>query len=210
MEQRSQRPTNENTAEYSQMAALIDIRTRRRIPGRSSQGSRRPEWKTAFDHARGDVIQDRVLASGHIVGENPSGVLRPLQFINLVNLGIADEVVESEYLLALDDDWDGDGSPGYTEPTWQTAVSLLLDIANNYKSISSRRLEHAEILPGSYGNIDFEVRTHKRTLFVSVPADSRESVRYFGRNNTRDTEIRGKSMINPSGEGWLGTWLAGE
>lgn len=139
----------------------------------------------------------------------PEGGLRPDQMFALVNLGLADEVADSESLLTLKDDWDGEGSPGYLAETWQRAVSLLLEIASHLRDAHHLRLSEVEIMPGSYGNIDIELRLPDRMLIFSVPADHDSPVRYYGHDASRRNTTKGLLDLG-AGSQWLSGWLAGE
>lgn len=136
-------------------------------------------------------------------------VLRPDQVLTLVNLGFANEVADSESLLALEGDWDGEGSPGYSEQTWRRAVGLLLEIATHLRDAHHLRRSEVEIMPGSFGNIDVELRLPDRMLIFSVPADHDSPVRYYGHDAGRRNTTKGLLDLG-AGSQWLSGWLAGE
>ncbi|MDQ3694597.1 MAG: hypothetical protein M3464_13370 [Chloroflexota bacterium] len=129
--------------------------------------------------------------------------------LTLVNLGLADAVADSESLLAFEDGWDGAGSPGYAEPTWQRAILLLVEIASTLRDSHQLRLSAAEIMPGSYGNIDIETHTTNRMLMFSVPADQASPVRYYGHDEGRRNTTKGVLDLQSNPQ-WLSGWLAGE
>lgn len=143
------------------------------------------------------------------IGSVRIGVLRPDQLFALINLGLADEVANSESLLALEDDWDGMGSPVYAEETWRRAVVALLAIASHLQDHYHGRLGVVEILPGSYGNIDIEMHAEKRMLFLSVPVDQGLPARYYGHDSTRRNVTKGTLDLR-AGCQWLAGWLARE
>jgi hypothetical protein len=60
----------------------------------------------------------------------------------------------SRSILALQEDWDDEGSPGYSESTWRRAVDFLIRQATFAQHIVGRDLPVPKILPGPKGSID--------------------------------------------------------
>lgn len=164
---------------------------------------------TLSDSRTAELIQSTHSDQSQSLRSSRRGVLRPDQMFALVNLGLADEVADSESLLALEDDWDGEGSPGYSAETWQRGVALLLEIASHLRDVHHLRLSEAEVMPGSYGNIDIELRLPDRMLIFSVPADQDLPVRYYGHDASRRNTTKGLLDLG-AGSQWLSGWLAGE
>jgi len=108
---------------------------------------------------------------------------------------LADEIERSRVLLGLADDWDDAGSPGYAEATWHRAIGFLVGTATRLWDERGVALDGADVLPGSRGGIDIELRTADRRLLISVSGDSSAPARYFG-HDTRGTE-KVKGYIHP-------------
>lgn len=202
----------ESVFEQRRLASIIDLAVWRSLRRRHS-----PELTglpfNSITAILNDLREDlRVVAThldhSRIAGSARRGALRPEQLFALVNLGLADEVADSQSLLELEDDWDGEGSPGYREQTWQRAIALLLAIASRLQETPHLRLSAAEIMPGSYGNIDFELRTSDRMLLCSVPPDQESPVRYYGHDVSRRNTTKGMLDLDSSTQ-WLAGWLAG-
>ena len=119
---------------------------------------------------------------------------------------LAAEIEASRALLTLADDWDEAGSPGYAEETWRRAVRFLVWIATRLWEDHGRAIDEVDVLPGSRGNVDFEVRLPDRRLLVSVPADPAAPARFFGQGTTETDKTKG--VLDPDDPstrllGWL-------
>src|SRR5262245_23553917 len=83
---------------------------------------------------------------------------------------VAERLERSRSMLALGDDWDGEGSPGYAEATWHRAAELVVDAATAHH----RRMNIDTLLPiiskGDEGSIDIQWRTPHRNVLINVPA----------------------------------------
>jgi hypothetical protein len=127
----------------------------------------------------------------------------------LRRLGLHREVIESQALLDLADDWDDRGSLGYAEPTWIRAVGVLLHAATDLLDEHRIRLASAEIMPGSQGAIDLDLRTPGRRMLLSIPADPDAPVRYYGHDDAKRNTTKGVREVT-RGLDWITEWLAGE
>ena len=120
---------------------------------------------------------------------------------------LAAEIEASRALLTLADDWDEAGSPGYAEETWRRAVGFLVRIATRLWEDHGRAIDEVDVLPGSRGNVDFEVRLPDRRLLVSVPTDPAAPVRYFGQDAAQANTTKG--VVGPDeSAAMLIDWLA--
>ena len=120
---------------------------------------------------------------------------------------LAAEIEASRALSILADDWDEAGSPGYAEETWRRAVGFLVWIATRLWEDHGDAVAEVDVLPGSRGNVDFEIRLPDRRLLVSVPVDSSAPVRYFGQGAAETDKIKG--VLDPEDPPvWLLGWLA--
>jgi hypothetical protein len=100
-------------------------------------------------------------------------------------------------MLDLQDDWDGDGSPGYAPETWELACRFLW---NSARSLWKKRHVAAPapaVLEGPGGSIDIYWKLTDTTLLVNVPVNVSEKATYFLRR-ADGSEIMGS--VNTSGE----------
>lgn len=145
----------------------------------------------------------RAARSRTVSPEAPS----PAEFMKLYRLGLAKEILSSRSLLELEDDWDDCGSPAYAEGTWNRAISLLVQLATRLREDCQMQLTSAEVLPGSQGNIDLELRTGNRRLLLSIPPSPDAPARYYGQDQDETRTIKG-TLIPSDPNRWLVAWLA--
>jgi hypothetical protein len=91
------------------------------------------------------------------------------------------------HILALHDDWDDEGSPGYSEATFSRAADFLVLHAVLAAQLLSSRLSVPLISPAQNGSIDLYWRTADRSLLINFPRNSVEPASYFGKASTGDT-----------------------
>ncbi|MBI3948295.1 MAG: hypothetical protein HY321_20435 [Armatimonadetes bacterium] len=118
---------------------------------------------------------------------------------------VADALEQSRWMLDLDDDWDGEGSPAYSEATWRRAARLALKLAGNYWDMSHERVETPKIHNGPDGSIDLHWDRPKYELLINVPSDPEDAVRFYARD-TQDQEIEG-CLVGTRPNRWLLMWL---
>lgn len=115
----------------------------------------------------------------------------------------------SRSLLELEDNWDGEGSVGYDESTWLRARNFLMRNAVRLYESQKKCFDPPEILPGPKGSIDLHWKTEARELLINVPADSQETISYYGDDTAENTEnaIRGKNIESSKNTEWIFLWL---
>ena len=119
---------------------------------------------------------------------------------------IDDEIEASRTLLDLHDDWDGEGSLGYDQPTWSRATRFLRANAELVGRQSGSSIPPPAISPGPDGGIDLHWRTSDRELLIHVPADDGRPARFYGDDGAQGTPIEGE--LDPREPGsWLLMWL---
>jgi len=121
-----------------------------------------------------------------------------------------DEAIQrSKVILELQDDWDEEGSPSYSESTWNRATEFLFQ--NTLRIWRSHRLslEIPKILQGPNGSIDLLWRTAKRDLLINVPANPEELGSFYGDDKEEGTKnaIRGTGLNISDDNGWIFLWL---
>lgn len=79
-------------------------------------------------------------------------------------------IKESQGILALGENWDGEGSAGYSKETWSRAVNFLKLQWIEFLSEEGRPMPIPAILPDSNGSIDLWWDTDEFELLISFPA----------------------------------------
>lgn len=115
-------------------------------------------------------------------------------------------VNESGALLELPDDWDGNGTPGYSEQTWTRAAEVLIAFAALLAANNGVIVEDGEILPSANGGLDIDARSGDRQLLFSVSSDPLREVRFYGDDGRRGKQV--KATRDPSTiPNWLLVWM---
>jgi hypothetical protein len=114
-------------------------------------------------------------------------------------------IKESRSLLDLQDDWDGEGSPGYAEATWLRAIEFLTSNAKCLKETAGTDIPVPFIEPGPHGSIDLHWRTSTRELLINVPSDLNQLAGFYG-DNLAGKSIKGKLNTSENNE-WIMLWL---
>jgi len=139
--------------------------------------------------------------------EQPASVMleTPRQVLELFRPGLHAAIMESRQLLELETDWDCAGSRGYREETWQRAIAFLVRFSAELSDDLDVETSDIEIMPGSNGNIDFELFVGSRRLLFSVHEADAHMVRFFGHDPDRRNVVKG--TLDPTGEiDWLVAW----
>lgn len=100
-------------------------------------------------------------------------------------------VTRSRGILDLHDDWDGEGSRGYTDGTLEFAVEMLESIVEGVPSLLIPRIETVELLPGPDGSVDLELVLDDRRLLINVPHEADADTLFYGHGPDRQTPIKG-------------------
>ena len=94
-----------------------------------------------------------------------------------------------ERLLALEDNWDGEGAPAYCEQTIEAAAGFFYQLVER-----SELATQVRILPASEGSIDLYWKTAQFELLVNFHPDG--SVSYYG-DDYCENVIQGKTRPKP-------------
>ena len=107
------------------------------------------------------------------------------------NLAIRQTVDEAKKrLLALEENWDGEGSPAYQERTLEAAAGFLYALVEKSETLEATKVR---ILPASEGSIDLHWKTELFELLVNFRPDG--SVSYYG-DDYCENSIQGKTCPN--------------
>lgn len=130
---------------------------------------------------------------------------RPAVVVNELVLAIGN----SRKILQLGNNWDGEGSAGYSEVTWNRATNFLLSSAARYWRDHRRWVASPRITPGPDGSIDIHWKTPKRELLINIPANPEEPAAYYGDDKEDGTEnaVRGKKLDTSTYNEWIIAWL---
>lgn len=120
---------------------------------------------------------------------------------------LLDSIERSKAMLNIRDNWDGEGSPGYSEDTWKRAVNFLLSMRRIAREQFQTQIAAPVISPADQGSIDVFWRNSGRNLLINIPADPMQSASYYGERNPEDT-VCGTARVN-SERPDLVAWLIG-
>lgn len=111
---------------------------------------------------------------------------------------LRDAIEESRSILTLEENWDGEGSPGYSEETWKRAVDFLWDNALFLWREYGVKCGAPAIYGGPRGTIDLYWKTETRSLLINVPGKSGkegdggdERITFYGCDKQRNIEVKG-------------------
>ena len=112
---------------------------------------------------------------------------------------------ESNSLLELNDDWDGEGSLGYSESTLKKTIQYLEENARAYFLSSGVWITAPAICPGPNGSIDLLWKLDDRELLINIPVEDNGLANYYGDDLGINT-IKGKLKLTEKYE-WILMWL---
>ena len=93
------------------------------------------------------------------------------------------EIEQAKRILELKDDWDGEGSPGYSEDTFNRAVAFLTTYAERLWESWGIPLPIPRIGPGPDGSIDLYWKQPHWELLVNIPTDPNEAASFSGEDD---------------------------
>jgi hypothetical protein len=117
---------------------------------------------------------------------------------------IADAVESSRRILDLPDNWDSEGSPGYSHATWERAAQFVLKNASSLWYDRAVVLSAPVISHGPEGSIDVHWQAENHILLINIPAQAGAPVEYYGRNAC-GYEVKGTLDITAQNH-WLMMW----
>ncbi len=120
---------------------------------------------------------------------------------------IDDAIQQSEVLVHLGDNWDGEGSARYSTATWMRATDFVRGGAVRLWEEYSKGIDTPEFLPGPDGAIDIEWSTSGRELIIRIPAEKSTQAEYYG-HQAGCFSIKGTFDVACPDSIWLLTWIA--
>lgn len=118
---------------------------------------------------------------------------------------LAQALNESRWMLELEDDFDGDGSPGYAEATWERAARFLIDSAKFALELGFN-MPVPKVQNGPEGTLDLFWETSTAKLLLNIPIEVEAQGQYYG-YRTDGSETRGSFDISHP-QPWLLLWTA--
>ena len=121
--------------------------------------------------------------------------------IKLTNRQAIDKIVDAaeERILALEEDWDEEGSPAFEKQTLDAIRNFLFELVDESKLSV---VKQAWIAPFSGGSIDLQWQTEHFDLLINFCADG--NITYYGKD-TYGHSIRGDSHPKP---GYISCWMS--
>lgn len=107
-----------------------------------------------------------------------------------VSKGLEAEIKQAQRLVELRDDWDGEGSAGYSQATIDRAVGFLTKHVRGLWESYGIECPIPTIGPGPGGSIDIHWKQPTWELLVNLPADQNAMAAFYGDNYGVQT-IRG-------------------
>lgn len=112
----------------------------------------------------------------------------PIELKEIVNC-----LKSAEYILTFKDNWDNEGSEGYSVDTWIGASLFLLEYAHQIYAKSGNCIDIPKIYPSSNGSIDIDWETETYGLIVNI-AKGGELGTYYGDNKAKQMT---EGIFNP-------------
>lgn len=87
---------------------------------------------------------------------------------------------DSKYILELGNDWDDEGSEGYSKHTWVRSITFLTRFMKWAYLKYNKKVERPKIYHGSNGSIDILWENSKYRLLINIPKDKNNSAQFYG------------------------------
>ncbi len=114
-------------------------------------------------------------------------------------------VEHARTLLDLGDNWDGEGSPSYSEATLERASDFLIASSVGLWEHYGRVMPLPQIEPGPGGSIDFHWQVGAREILLNLPANSDDMLDFCG-DTASGESVKGRAYAATVGS-WLLAWL---
>lgn len=155
--------------------------------------------------ARTRPREDAVSFLHYLIGVSQLGVSRsshmPVALRNLASV-----IKSSRTILALANNWDGEGARAIQESTWERAVRFIWTNGFLLSKLYSLPIGTPEIVPAADGSIDIDWKTSGRELLINIPPGPGERASYYGDDLGHGTSIEG-NLDTTSQNCWLLAWL---
>jgi|CXWL01.1.fsa_nt_gi hypothetical protein len=141
----------------------------------------------------------------HDWGAGDESYFLRVRLADVENASLKKAIAASRSLLVLKPDWDGEGSPGYTENTWQRMERFLIDHSAYLQKTYGVDAPIPEIHPGPDGSIDLLWKSNSYELLVNIPTNPDSPASFYG-DDKGSLSIKGKLHPSKFNQGLL-QWL---
>jgi hypothetical protein len=93
---------------------------------------------------------------------------------------LREEIIESQYMLQFEDNWDGEGSELYRTQTWINAVSFICNYANWVFDTYKQVIPSPNIYHGPNGSIDLYWEKETFNLLINLPKEDNGVASFYG------------------------------
>jgi hypothetical protein len=166
--------------EYPDTEEFIDWQTSARLESLSIP-SEEPRDKEKARTQEEDLVSDQVSLW---VLQSPPAPRRD---------DIGSAVRAARVFAELGEDWDGEGSQGYSLNTWKRVKRFVLTHASVSESRFRVTLPVPTINPADQGSLDVFWCLSDRQLLINFPADETAPITYYGQNSQGDNTISGRT-----------------
>ena len=133
-----------------------------------------PRWSQKYH-------QDAFIPRGYNITERGTSVVDvPAELSNLIAA-----IEKSKYILALEDDYDDEGSEGYEFETWSNAIRFLTAYAKHCYETTAIAPPPPFIYHGPDGSIDIQWREAAFRLLINIPKGDIPAT-FFGRSKGQE------------------------
>jgi hypothetical protein len=122
------------------------------------------------------------------------------------NSGLRRVLGKARELTNLADDWDGEGSQGYSTDTLRRVRRFLLAQSFLCKRFFQITLPTPQINPADQGSVDVFWRLPGRQLLLNFPKDEGSPITYYGRDDEGKNTVTGRTAVDelrPDLVAWL-------
>ena len=95
-------------------------------------------------------------------------------------INIYKSIIESKYILELENNWDDEGSPPYKKSTWKTAIKFLITLSNLAYDKIGVIIDAPRIYHSSEGSIDLLWKKDHYRLLINIPEDQDSLATFYG------------------------------
>jgi len=121
-----------------------------------------------------------------------------------LNPELREAIESSKYILDLEDDFDGEGSPKYSKETWERAVEFVLHYERELRE-KGKNIEIPRICPGFNGAIDLYWKAENKEILAKIPVSPDKEIAYYG-DDFGENKIKGTTKLSEYDSNLL-AWL---
>lgn len=109
-------------------------------------------------------------------------------------------IQKSTKIISYSNNWDGEGSKGYSKTTYVNAISFLVKYVKWVWDEKIYALPTPKILPGSNGSIDLYWKKNSYDLIITIPEAPNLVAHYYG-DDKKDRVCEGTFRFQEDNEG---------